>query len=123
VSELAGWLMAVALFSIGYLPIQRLKSRRATVIGGIAGLALVPIALALIRSYAFTANTTFAVTVFLFWMIPVGFAMVCGAVVRFYVVSRAALTRRDAWAIAIVCGIGLFILMTALARALMSGLD
>lgn len=47
-------LIFVALFAIGFLPMQRLKSKRAAVISAMLGLALVPIGLVLLR--AFPAN-------------------------------------------------------------------
>jgi hypothetical protein len=120
--EVTGALVFVALYCIGFLPMQRLKSRRATVISAILGLALVPIGLALLRAYPINLNTI-AFGVFVFWMMIAGVAMTVGSAVRFYILGLTTFTPRDRRVVTAILGVALLVLMVAGFRALDTGLN
>ncbi len=117
--ELAGALIFVVLFMIGFFPMQRLRSRRASVISGILGLALVPIGIAILRLYPGAV----AVTVFVVWMMLAGLAMTIGSAVRFYVLGLVTLPHGDRQIITVILGIALCILMVAGFQYLGTALD
>ena len=117
--EIAGALIFVALFMIGYFPMQRLRSRRAAVISGILGLALLPIGVALLK----LNPGILAITIFVFWMMLAGIAMTLGSGVRFYILGRVTLSHRDRQIITVILGVALCILMVAGFRFLGTALD
>lgn len=117
--ELVGAIIFFILFMIGFFPMQRLRSRRASVISGILGLALVPIGIAVMRLYP----GALSVTVFVVWMMLAGLAMTLGSAVRFHVLGLKEASHRDRQIITVILGVALCILMVAGFRYLGTALD
>jgi hypothetical protein len=117
-----GFLIFAAIYVIGFLPMQRLSSRRATLISALLGIALVPIGLALLRYYPISLNDM-ARLIFILWMMLAGIAILLGSLVRFYMLGRGDLIHRDRQLITVVLGIALGILELALFRYSGSFLD
>ena len=117
-----GIALYIALYCIGFLPMQRLRSRRATVISGILGLALIPIGFAILRTYPINLNNI-AFGVFIFWMMIAGVAMTAGSAVRFYILGLTTFSTRDRRVITAILGVAILVLMIAGFRALATGFD
>ena len=120
-SSLGPLLIVAVLYLIGFLPMQRLKSKRSTVISAFLGIAVIPIAIALIRAGSL-GQTPLTLLVFLGWLIPVGFSMLFGSITRFIVLGFPTATRNRRWAITAIGGVLFFIAIILVIRMIVGRL-
>ncbi len=103
------YIIAFVLLTVGYIPVQAARTRRAAVIAGIVGLLIIPVALLVLRTSAITLNNLL-VGVIIIWVAIVGYGVFTGAIMRYVILGRPPMSARDRWAL-VLAGLAVFALV------------
>ena len=120
-----GWigaLMFAGTYLVGFLPVQWLPSRRASIVAAVIGLLAIPVGLLILRIYPITLNTL-GVLVGVLWLMLTGVAVFFGSATRAYILGRTNLASRDCRLVTAVLGTAFSMLEFALLRWAGSYLD